>query len=91
LQAPWFYVVYIAVVLGSAVLVWFVPNLVWLNIGAQVINAFMLPLVIGFLIALATKTLPMAQKLRGTYLWVLIALATVICILGIFGGISGLL
>lgn len=88
-HAPWFYPVYVAAVAGSALLVWFVPNLVWLNVGAQVINALMLPLVIGFLVALATK-LPPSQRLRGLYLWTLVALSTVTCMLGIFGGIAGL-
>jgi Mn2+/Fe2+ NRAMP family transporter len=91
LQAPWFYGVYAVCVVGSAALVWFVPNLVWLNVGTQVINALMLPLVIGFLVALATKTLPDAQRLRGGYLWLLVAISAVTCVLGLFGGLSGLL
>jgi len=90
-QAPGFYLVYVAAVVGSAALVGFVRDLVWLNIGSQVVNALMLPLVVGFLIALATQTLPVAQKLRGTYLWVLVVLAALTSVLGIYGGVSGLL
>ncbi len=88
LQAPWFYAVYLLSVLGSAMLVLLVPDLVWLNIGAQVVNAFMLPLVLGFLIALAS-TLPLAQRLQGPYLWVLVGLSGVTCLVAIVGGISG--
>jgi Mn2+/Fe2+ NRAMP family transporter len=43
-DAKWFYGVYVACVVGAAALVWFVPDLVWLNIAAQVLNAFLLPL-----------------------------------------------
>jgi Mn2+/Fe2+ NRAMP family transporter len=50
--AKWFYGVYAACLVGSAALVGFAPDLIWLNIAAQVLNAFLLPLVIGFLVAL---------------------------------------
>src|SRR5208282_6891246 len=53
--AKWFYGVYAASVVGSAAVVWLAPDLVWLTIAAQVLNAFLLPLVIGFLVALAVK------------------------------------
>ncbi len=76
------------VVFGALVVaLW--PNLVALNVAVQVMNAFMLPLVLGFLIALAVKALPRAQRLRGVYLWVVVGVATVTCALGVFGGLSG--
>ena len=90
-DAPWFYAVYVVCIVASSLLVWWVPDLVWLNIGAQVINAFMLPLLIGFLIALARHTLPAAQRLQGAYLWLLVVIAVLVCTLGVVGGISGLL
>jgi Mn2+/Fe2+ NRAMP family transporter len=43
LEAPWFYAVYSAAVVGGAVVVAVVPNLVTLNIGVEVMNALMLP------------------------------------------------
>jgi hypothetical protein len=52
-------------------------------------NALLLPLVLGMLIALAAKALPPAHRLRGVYLWVVIAVATLTCGLGVFGGFSG--
>jgi Mn2+/Fe2+ NRAMP family transporter len=90
-EAKWFYGVYAACVVGAAILVWFVPNLVGLNIAAQVLNAFLLPLVIGFLIALAVKALPEPGRLRGIYLWVLIGISAIVIAVGLFGGLSGLL
>ena len=90
-EAKWFYGVYAACVVGAAALVWFVPDLVWLNIAAQVLNAFLLPLVIGFLVALAVKALPEPLRLRGFYLWVLIGISAIVIAVGLFGGVSGLL
>ena len=90
-EAKWFYGVYMACVVGAAALVWFVPDLVKLNIAAQVLNAFLLPLVIGFLVALAMKALPEPLRLRGFYLWVLIGISAIVIAVGIFGGVSGLL
>jgi Mn2+/Fe2+ NRAMP family transporter len=90
-EAKWFYGVYAACVAGAAALVWFVPNLVWLNITAQVLNAFLLPLVIGFLVALAVKALPEPMRPRGLYLWLLISISAGVIALGLYGGVSGLL
>ena len=52
-------------------------------------NAFMLPVVLGFLIALAVKALPRPYRLRGAYLWLVITVAALTCALGVFGGLSG--
>jgi uncharacterized membrane protein YczE len=60
-------------------------------IAAQVLNAFLLPLVIGFLIALAMKALPEPLRLRGVYLWVLIGISAIVIAVGLLGGVSGLL
>ncbi len=49
----WFAAVYTLCVLGAAFAVWTSADLVWLNIAAQVLNAFLMPLVVGFLLALA--------------------------------------
>jgi hypothetical protein len=45
--------------------------------------------VLGFLIALARRALPAAQRLRGVYFWVVLGVAGVTCALGVFGGFSG--
>ena len=74
---------------AGAVVVGVWPDLVSLNVGVQVMNAFLLPLVLGFLIALAVKALPRAHRLRGVYFWVVVAVAAVTCALGVFGGLSG--
>jgi Mn2+/Fe2+ NRAMP family transporter len=90
-RAKWFYGVYAAAVVGSAALVWQVPDLVWLTIAAQVLNAFLMPLVVGLLVALAVKALPGPVRLRGWYMWLMIGVTAIVCSLGLFGGISGIL
>jgi Mn2+/Fe2+ NRAMP family transporter len=86
-EAKWFYGLYVACVVGAAALVWFAPDLVGLNIAAQVLNVFLLPLVIGFLVALAVTTPPVPLRLRGFYLWVLIAISAIVIAVGLFGGV----
>jgi Mn2+/Fe2+ NRAMP family transporter len=86
----WFFLIYAAGVIAAGALVLFSPNLLWLAILAQVANVFMLPLVVGFLIALAATCLPDRFRLRGRYLWLTVGLAIVTCGCGLFGGIRGI-
>ena len=90
LEARWFYGVYASGVVAAAALVWAVGNLVWLNIAAQVLNAFLMPLAIGFLVILAIRALPEPLRLKGGRLWVLIGISGVVSTLAIVGGISGM-
>ena len=90
-DAGWFYSVYAACVLGSGALVWFASNLVWLNIAAQVFNAFLMPLVIGLLVALAVTALPEPHRPRGWYLILIVAVCMIVSAVGIFGGARGLM
>lgn len=89
LQARWFYGVYAACVLGGAALVATWPDLVALNVAVQVMNALLLPLVLGFLVLLAARALPEEHRLRGPYLWVVAAVTAATAALGVFGGFSG--
>jgi Mn2+/Fe2+ NRAMP family transporter len=88
-EARWFYGVYAVCVIGGAIIVAVWPDLVSLNVGVQVMNALMLPLVLGFLIALSIRALPPTWRLRGWYLWMVLAVSALTCGLGVFGGFSG--
>ena len=88
-QARAFYGLYAAAVTACALLVGIWPDLVSLNVGVQIMNALLLPLVLGFLIALCVRALPPAVRLRGTYLWVVIVVVGLTTVLGVFGGFSG--
>lgn len=89
LQAKWFYGVYAACLILGAVLVAVVPNLVILNIAVEVMNALLLPLVLGFLIMLGLHALPAHLKLRGWYMGLTIFLSVVTAGLGVYGGLTG--
>jgi Mn2+/Fe2+ NRAMP family transporter len=90
LEARWFYAVYALCVVLGCVLVAVAPNLVTLNLGVQVMNAFLLPLVLGFLVALAVRALPEQVRLKGWYLWLIVIVGGATCLLGVFGGLSGI-
>ncbi|HQT46374.1 MAG: NRAMP family metal ion transporter [Acidocella sp. 20-63-7] len=91
LQARWFYAVYAACVVGGATLVGLAPNLITLNVAVQVMNALLLPIVLGFLVRLSMVALPAAHRLKGWYMWVVITVCTITCVLGVYGGLSGVL
>lgn len=88
-ETGWFYGAYAVCVVGAACLVWLVPDLVWLNIAAQVLNVFLLPLVIGLLVALAVKALPAPLRLWGWDLGLTAGIWAVITAFGLLGGILG--
>ncbi len=89
-EAPWFYAVYAAAVGGSAVLVGRVPNLIELNLGIEVMNALLLPLVLGFLVLLAARALPEEHRLRGARLWIVGATCAITSGVGIWCALGGI-
>jgi NRAMP (natural resistance-associated macrophage protein)-like metal ion transporter len=91
LEAPWFYGAFVAAVIGGAGVVGIAPNLVALNIGVEVMNALLLPLVLGFLVLLAMKALPPEHRIRGPYAWLVVSVSVLTAGLGVYGGIAGVL
>jgi len=90
LEAPWFYGIFSLSLVLAAILVASGVNLIALSIGVQVVNALLLPIVLGFLFLLARDALPAPYRLRGAYAWIvgLVVLAT--AGFGIAAGIFGL-
>ena len=86
----WFYSAYALAVAGSALAVWAVPDLVWLNVAAQVLNAFLMPLVVGFLVVLAATALPEPHRIGGRRLALIAALCAAVSALAVFGGLRAL-
>jgi Mn2+/Fe2+ NRAMP family transporter len=66
-EAPWFYGVFTVCLVLAGVLVASGTNLIALSVGVQVLNALLLPIVLGFLFALANRALPEHYCLRGSY------------------------
>jgi len=90
-EAPWFYGVYGMALVGSAVLVERVPNLIALNLGVEVMNALLLPLVLGFLVLLAARVLPEEHRLRRAHLWTVVATCALTGGVGVWCGLSSLI
>ena len=88
-RARGFYGVYAAAVAASACIVWIQPDLVSVNVAAQVVNALLLPFVVGPLICLAVVALPRSQRLRGPYRWIVCLCAAAVCTAGIAGAAAG--
>lgn len=90
LEAPWFYLTFSLGVIGGALLVALAPNLVALSVGVEVMNALMLPLVLGFLVALAMRALPGPHRLKGGYAVLVITVVALTSALGVYGGLAAL-
>jgi len=89
-QGKGYLLFYTVCVCGSALLVAGFDDLVRLSIGAQVLNAFLLPLLLGCLLFLARRALH--KRLRPTgWQWVATLLASLLLIVvGLGGGLAGL-
>jgi Mn2+/Fe2+ NRAMP family transporter len=88
-EAPWFYGIYTATLVAGALLVVSGVNLVSLSVGVQVMNALLLPIVLGFLYLLARR-LPEPHRLSGFYAVIVALVIAGAVIFGVYAGISGL-
>jgi len=85
-EAPWFYGIYTFSLISAGILVASDANLVSLSVGVQVMNALLLPFVLGFLYLLARR-LPAPYRSQGTYAFVVF---TVIALAAGFGAYASL-
>jgi NRAMP (natural resistance-associated macrophage protein)-like metal ion transporter len=90
LEAPWFYGVYVVSLLIGAAIVLSGVNLVNLAVGVNVMNALLLPIVLGFLYLLARKALPEPWRLKGWYSWLVGFVVLFAASLGVYAGIRGI-
>lgn len=90
-EAPWFYLVFVVVLVASGLLVSSGVNLVNLSVGVEVMNALLLPVVLGFLYVLARRALPTGSQLRGMYAIIVVLTVMLTAGLGVWGGLTGLL
>ena len=89
-KAPWFYVVYTAMLVIGGAIVLLEGNLVNLSVAVQVMNAALLPIVLGFLYLLALKALPKPYRLQGIYSVAVGVVVATTSILGIYAAVSPL-
>jgi Mn2+/Fe2+ NRAMP family transporter len=86
----WFSALYIVAIIGTTGTVAICSDLVALSIDVQVMNAFMLPIILGVLIMLSTKALPKAWRVRGTYLLIVVILCSLTAFAGVAGGVCSI-
>jgi len=79
-----FYITYAAAHIFGAVIVLLSVNLVKLVIDVEVMNALLLPIVLGFLLALEAKALPDEYRMKGLYRVVALTLCIVVILFGLY-------
>ena len=89
LEAPWFYGFYAVALVVCALVVGSGMNLVSLAVGVQVMNALLLPIVLGFLYFLARR-LPEPYRLKGAYAAISGAIILATVVFGVYSGVAGL-
>ncbi|MGL4739324.1 MAG: Nramp family divalent metal transporter [Sarcina sp.] len=87
-EAPVFYSIYTGVVVISAIIVLSGMSLIQLTIWVEILNSLLLPIVLGFLIALGFKALPKEFALKSWEKVVLIIIYVATCGLGILTAIN---
>ena len=88
-EAPWFYGSYALALIACAIVVASGVNLVSLSVGVQVMNALLLPIVLGFLFLLARK-LPAPYRLEAATRWFAGAVMLTTVVFGVYSGVAGL-
>jgi Mn2+/Fe2+ NRAMP family transporter len=88
-EAPWFYGIFTACLIGGGLLVASGVNLVALSVGVEVMNALLLPIVLGFLYLLALKTLPEPYRLSRPYAIVVGVVVAITSGFGVYAGLTG--
>jgi Mn2+/Fe2+ NRAMP family transporter len=89
-EAPWFYGIFTTCLVLGGILVASGVNLVKLSVAVEVVNALLLPIVLGFLFALARKALPAEHSLKGWYAWLVGVVMAITAGFGVYAGIAGL-
>ncbi|MCW2316060.1 Mn2+/Fe2+ NRAMP family transporter [Rhodoblastus acidophilus] len=88
-EAPWFYGAYAATLIVCGLVVASGLNLVSLSVGVQVMNALLLPFVLGFLYLLARR-LPPPFRLRGVHAALCAAVIAVASAFAVYSGLAGM-
>lgn len=61
-----------------------------MSVAVEVMNALLLPIVLGFLYALARRALPAKYRIRGLYKTIVLLMVIITCCFGVYGAWSGI-
>ncbi len=87
-EAPWFYGIYTVSLAASGLFVASGVNLIRLSVGVQVMNALLLPLVLGFLYLLARRLSP-PHRLSGSYAVIVAVTIALTAGFGVYAAVAG--
>ncbi|WP_367341909.1 NRAMP family divalent metal transporter [Limosilactobacillus sp.] len=79
-----FYIIYVLAHVIGAVLVLVNFDIVGLAVTVEVINALMLPIVLGFLLVLEATALPPKYRMHGWYKWLVWILSGIVMAFGLY-------
>ncbi len=79
-----FYAIYSLAHIGGALLVILSVNLVALTVDVEVMNAMLLPIVLGFLLLLEAGALPAAWRMKGVYKYTVWTISGAIMAFGVY-------
>jgi len=82
-RAVGFYSLAVGGTISGAVLVLVIPNLVNLSIDVEVMNACLLPIILGFLLALERRALPPELRMRGARKVITYGLTNLVIVFGL--------
>jgi Mn2+/Fe2+ NRAMP family transporter len=82
-RAAGFYVLAVTATLAGALLVLLAPNLVNLSLDVEVMNAGLLPIVLGFLLILERRALPVEFRMQGLHRLITYVLTGLVIVLGL--------
>ena len=88
-EAKWFYGVYALTLIAGALIVSSGVDLIAISVGVQVLNALLLPLVLGFLYLLARR-LPEPYRLEGWYDKLVAVAMGATALFGVYSAVFGL-
>jgi Mn2+/Fe2+ NRAMP family transporter len=87
-EAPWFYGIYTAALVACGATVASGSDLVQISVAVQVMNALLLPIVLGFLVLLARR-LPQPYRLQGAYALIVALIVIATAAFGVYTAITG--
>lgn len=88
LQARGFYWLYVLGIVGSAVLVLAQTSPIHIALDVEVMNAMLLPVVLGFLLLLEARVLPRAARMTGAWRYTVWTLTGAMILLGLCTAVS---
>jgi Mn2+/Fe2+ NRAMP family transporter len=88
-EAPLFYAGFAAALVGAGAIVGSGVDLVAISVAVQVVNALLLPFVLGSVFLLAVTALPEPFRLKGSYRWIVGVTLLATAGFGVVTGLAG--